>query len=69
MLSNDLEDDDAHDHRHSRRASQVMLANRFSRYLRFARRRRSRLQREMEQDNAITEPHAHISPETATRES
>ena len=68
MLSNDM-DDDVYDHRHSRRASQGMLANRFSRYLRFARRRRSRLRQEMEQDDVATEPHVHIPPETVTRES
>jgi hypothetical protein len=69
MLSSDLEDDDVYDHRHSRRASQGMLANRFSRYLRFARRRRSRLRQEMEHEEVVAEPNAPIPPETVTRES
>ena len=69
MLSNDLEDDDVYDHRYSRRASQGMLANRFSRYLRFARRRRSRLRQEMEHDDVVAEPRAPTPPETVMRES
>ncbi|KAK2463261.1 hypothetical protein APHAL10511_004916 [Amanita phalloides] len=69
MLSNDLEDEDARDHRHSRRLSQSMLTNRFSRYLRFARRRRSRLQREMERDEALAEPQTSMPPDVITQES
>ncbi|KAF8630631.1 hypothetical protein AX15_002782 [Amanita polypyramis BW_CC] len=69
MLSNNFEDEGMHDYRYSRRMSQPTLSNRFSRYLRFARRRRSQLRREMEHDSASTDPHIHVSSDIAVHES
>ncbi|KAM6502262.1 hypothetical protein JOM56_002239 [Amanita muscaria] len=64
MMNHDS-DDEIHEHRLSTRFSQATLSNRFSRYLRFARRRRSRLRREMEQDTATVEP-SPMSPDHDT---
>jgi len=64
MMNHDS-DDEIHEHRLSTRFSQANLSNRFSRYLRFARRRRSRLRREMEQNMATVEP-SPMSPDHDT---
>jgi hypothetical protein len=60
-MMQDSDDEEIPDSRRSRRFSQATLGNRFSRYLRFARRRRSRLRQRMEQDRESTDSQARAS--------